>query len=67
MERKFESELAEKVALRSKGSFSGRKASVLVLAIISSAIMIGAAAVTFSMKASAEDGIWTNYSPCDEC
>ncbi|MBE0518090.1 MAG: hypothetical protein IH630_02545, partial [Thermoplasmata archaeon] len=61
MERKFESELAEKVALRSKRGFSGRKASVFALAIISSAIMIGAAAVTLSMNASATEGAWIEY------
>ncbi|MBE0518176.1 MAG: hypothetical protein IH630_02980 [Thermoplasmata archaeon] len=60
MERKFESELAEKVSLRSKSGFFGRKASVFALAIISSAIMIGAAAVTLSMNASATEGAW-NY------
>ena len=62
MERKFESELAEKVALRSKSSFSGRKASVFVLAIISSAIMIGAAAVTLSMSSSTAECPWIEYA-----
>ncbi|MBU1158175.1 MAG: hypothetical protein KKE24_02425 [Candidatus Thermoplasmatota archaeon] len=62
MERKFESELAEKVSLRSKSGFSGRKASVFVLAIISSAIMIGATAVTLSMSSSTAGCPWIEYT-----
>ena len=59
MERKFDSELAGRIARRQRNP-AGRRATLLLMAVVSSAIMVGAAAV-LTMKASAALGGPTEY------
>ncbi|GEM_PF-3871041 len=61
MERKFESELAGQVARRHNNPIKGR-AKVLFMTMVSCAVMVGAAAAVLSMKASAAEGLPTEYT-----